>query len=77
MDDIYYLFFSFLTFTEKTCYFAPIVVSISLTFYTLYIAFKSKFQTRNAILKIKKNLFSLYSSMVKWMLTLKNMVLFK
>ena len=38
--------------------------------------FKVNFKLEMPFLKIKKYLFSLYTSTVKWMLTLKNMVLF-
>ena len=40
------------------------------------LVFKVNLKLEIPFLKIKKYLFSLYASMVKWMLTLKNMVLF-
>ena len=70
MHDIYYLFFSFFSdiywkdMLFCTCYgFVSVLHSILL--------FKVSFKLEMPFLKIKKYLFSLYSSMVKWMLTLK------
>lgn len=69
----------FLTFTEKTCYFAPVMDWYLSYIHSIHsiLVFKVNLKLEIPFLKIKKYLFSLYASMVKWMLTLKNMVLFK